>query len=84
MAHNLRRMVGANPSQISDAELTELETLLPFEEYQNDFEYSGNFIITKDEMERDERVENMCCGIISRDIELSNGEMIYFAFDYGH
>jgi len=47
-------------------------------------EYSGNFIFTKNLIDREVAVESMCCGINTKDIELSNGETVYFAFDYGH
>ena len=47
-------------------------------------ECCGNFIFTKNLVDREIAVESMCCGIDIRDIELSNGEIVYFAFDYGH
>ena len=84
MIERLRRMIGVDSPEITDSELEELMTKLPFDEYFDDYEYSGNFIITKDIVEREFAVENMCCGIIVKDVELSNGETIYFAFDYGH
>jgi len=79
----LRQYIGVESDDISDEELDELETILPFDDYFT-YEFSGNFIITKNLVEREWAVENMCCGIVVKDIELSNGSSIYFAFDYGH
>lgn len=84
MIEKLRGMIGKDSPEISDLELEELMTTLPFDEYFDDYEFSGNFIITKDIVEREFAVESMCCGIIVNDVKLSNGENIYFAFDYGH
>lgn len=86
MIETLRSMIGVNSPEITDSELEELMTKLPFDEYlDNDiYEYNGNFIITKDIVEREIAVESMCCGITVKDVELSNGETIYFAFDFGH
>jgi len=69
---------------ITDEELDEFEGLVNFDHIYEAYEYSGNFVITKDIAERDEAVCNMCCGIKTEDIKMSNGEVIYFAFDYGH
>ena len=80
----LRQYIGVKSDYISDEELVELESKLPFDEYVTGYEYSGNFIITKDLVEREWAVESMCCGIVIKDIELSTGSTIYFAFDYGH
>ncbi len=84
--HRLRRMIEPL-SDFSNRELDEIETLLPFDDYfdQEQYEYSGNFILSNHATERDEKVENhMCCGIVKKDIKLSNGMDVYFAFDYGH
>ena len=84
--HRLRNMVSSVSKNITDEELDELEVKLPFDKYfdETEYEYSGNFILSKDVNERDKAAENMCCGIITRDIKMSNNELIYFAFDYGH
>lgn len=81
--HKYRWMVNSS-DVISDAELTELETKIPLDSFYNEYEYSGNFIISKDVIERDSAVEHMCCGIVTKDVLLDSGEWIYFAFDYGH
>ena len=84
--HRLRQYIGVESDGISDEELTELESKLPFDEYfDNDqYEFNGNFIITKNLGEREWLVEDMCCGLVVEDVELSSGSTIYFAFDYGH
>ena len=82
--HRLSRYVDTNSDTITDAELNEIESLIPFDEYVDDYEYSGNFVFSKNEADVEERVMNMCCGIIQKDIQLASGEIVYFAFDYGH
>ena len=81
--HRLRYYVDSDSPTITDKELDEVESKMNFEECRNE-EYSGNFIFTKNLSDREVAVENMCCGIITKDIKLENGETIYFAFDYGH
>jgi len=81
--HRLRNYIHVDSPYISDDELDEVENIIDFDEFE-EYEYSGNFIFTKDLVDREVAVENMCCGIITKDIELSSGETIYFAFDYGH
>ena len=80
--HWLRRMAKGLPF-ITDEELNEVQTLIDFDKYY-DYELSGNFILTKDEDLWHNSVRRMCCGIIDFPVDLSNGERIYFAFDYGH
>lgn len=84
--HFYRWMVDSDSPTITDEELNELSDIIPLGEYcDNDlYEYNGNHIITKDVVQRDEAMKHMCCGITYHDIKLLNGEMIYFAFDYGH
>jgi len=81
--HRLRQYVDSNSPEITDLELDEVETKIDFDECLAE-EYSGNFIFTKNLADRNEAVMDMCCGITIKDIELSNGETVYFAFDYGH
>lgn len=81
--HRLRCYVDYDSPTITDAELDEVESKMDFDECLNE-EFSGNFIFTKNLVDREVAVESMCCGIITKDIELANGETIYFAFDYGH
>jgi hypothetical protein len=81
--HRLRWMVRDFFENITDEELDYLETKLPIGQYLN-YEYSGNFIITKDVIKRDAAVENMCCGIVTKDVEMPINKWLYFAFDYGH
>ncbi len=95
MENKLRCYVDSESPSITDEELNEAERIIisggrgdmyfkDFDEYSDYFEYGGNFILTKNLVARELAVENMCCGIITKDLKLSNGETIYFAFDYGH
>jgi len=81
--HRLRCFVDLNSPTITDTELDEVESKMNFDECLEE-ECCGNFIFTKNLVDREIAVESMCCGIDIRDIELSNGEIVYFAFDYGH
>ena len=81
--HRLRKYIDYDSPEITDEELDEVEGKIDFDEYLVR-EYSGNFIFTKNLVDRNEAVKDMCCGIEVKDIELENGETIYFAFDYGH
>jgi len=83
--HSLRRMAKGLPF-ITDEELDEVKTLINFDRYfdEEEFQFSGNFILTKDEDLWHDSVRRMCCGIIDFPVLLSNEERIYFAFDYGH
>lgn len=81
--HRLRCYVDSESPTITDEELDEVEKKMCFDECLAE-EYSGNFIFTKNLVDREVAIEHMCCGIESKDIELDNGETIYFAFDYGH
>jgi hypothetical protein len=73
-------------SQITDEELKEFESLIPIKNYMDneEYEYNGNFILTKDLTLLNKHLENLCCGIISHNVILQSGETLYFAFDYGH
>ena len=84
--HRLRWMVRDSSENISNNELDELERSLPIDEFLDNemYEYNGNFIITKSEDKINDEVSHMCCGIVSQEVDLSNGEKLYFAFDYGH
>jgi hypothetical protein len=83
--HPLRRIAKGLPF-ITDEQLDEVKTLIPFDKYYDEdkYQFSGNFILTKDEDLWHDSVRRMCCGIIDFPVDLSNGERIYFAFDYGH
>lgn len=85
-SHRLRWMIEDASENISDNELDELEEKLPIDDFFDNemYEYNGNFIITKSEDKINDEVSHMCCGIVSRKVDLSNGEKLYFAFDYGH
>lgn len=80
--HRLRCMI-PDSSEITDAELDEFESKVEIDEFLN-FEYAGSFILTENAAIRNEALDSMCCGIISKDVKLSNGKTLYFAFDYGH
>lgn len=81
--HRLRQYIDINSDYITDEELNIVEEKINFNEYLNEYEYSGNFIFTTNLIDRETAVKNMCCGIITHDIHLNN-KTIYFAFDYGH
>jgi hypothetical protein len=83
--HPLRRMAKGLPF-ITDEQLDEVQALIPFDKYfdEDKYELSGHFILTKDEDLWHNEVDRMCCGIIAYPETLSNGEIVYFAFDYGH
>lgn len=83
MSHRLRHIVHPNSPEITDEELDDVETKISYDEY-SEYEYSGNFVLSKNQIDRDNAVAYMCCGIVEKDVELSNGQMVYFAFDYGH
>lgn len=80
----LRTYIPNTSPEITDAELAELDSILDIDQIRDDYEYAGSFIITKDYGQREEAVQTMCCGIYTKDIMLSNGQEVYFAFDYGH
>ncbi len=86
MGHVLRNIVDEESGYISDEELDELYSDPDFEDYFDSdvYEFCGNYILTTDIVEREYRVEDMCCGIVVKDIKLSTGKDVYFAFDYGH
>jgi hypothetical protein len=81
--HRLRCYVDSESPTITNEELDEVERKMCFDECLSE-DFSGNFIFTKNLINREVALKNMCCGIISKDIDLDNGETIYFAFDYGH
>jgi hypothetical protein len=78
--HRLRQYASES---ITDDELCQVDNLIDFDEYE-DWEHSGHFILTKDGGEISDAVDGMCCGIHEEEIELESGEIVYFAFDYGH
>lgn len=85
--HRLRKYIDTDSYYITDDELNEIEQKIPFDDYLNnnkEYEFSGNFIFTTSLVDREEALTHMCCGIHYDDILLSNGKIIYFAFDYGH
>jgi hypothetical protein len=82
--HRLSRMVDPQSPEITHDELDEVEPLImPYIDNEN-YEYSGNFIITKSRNDIDSATNEMCCGIVNQEFTLKNGTIIYFAFDYGH
>lgn len=82
--HRLRPWVRIAEDEISDEELDEVERHITVDNFLSFYEYAGNFILSSMVEERDEAVRHMCCGIITRDIQLDSGRWLYFAFDYGH
>ena len=84
--HRLRYMVHSNSPEITNDELNEIENKIDFDKCQDEehYEFNGNFILTKDSRDWEDAKYHMCCGIVSHTIELSSGEFIHFAFDYGH
>ena len=83
--HRLNRIVDPNSPKITDAELDEVEPkILPYLNDHERYEYSGNWFLTKIIQNRDDAVNNMCCGIHTQEFALKDGTILYFAFDYGH
>lgn len=83
--HWLRNIIDKDSDFISDEELDKLVEHPDFEIYfdSEHYEFCGNYILTTNLVDREEAVQNMCCGIHVEDFEV-NGKDIYFAFDYGH
>lgn len=87
MEHDLKTYFQqGNGNDMTNDEFVEFENLTSFYKYMDDelYEYNGNHIISKDSSVVYNRVRNMCCGIINESVQLSNGEYVYFAFDFGH
>lgn len=82
--HRLRRFVDIESPEITDVELDEVLDKIEFDRILEEYDFASSFIFTKNLSNREVAVESMCCGIETKDIELSNGQTIYFAFDYGH
>ena len=63
----------------------ELQYLLDHYDFDLDVaeEYSGNFILTKCIHIYEEQLDHLCCGILTKTF-MVNGEVIYYAMDYGH
>ena len=82
----LRNRVSPTSPQITNKELQEVEDKINIRKYFDDrlYEFNSHHIITKSLEERNNALERMCCGIREEDIILDSGEIIYFAFDYGH
>lgn len=82
----LRLFVTSTSPEITDEELQEVEDKFKISQYfdNDEYEYNDSHIITKNLTERDDAVQHMCCGIGIEDFKLDSGEVIYFAFDYGH
>lgn len=80
----LRGIIHKDSPSISDVEVDEILDLIDIIHYFEEYDCSGNFILSKEITDRDEAITHMCCGIFSQDYELKSGEKVYFAFDYGH
>lgn len=67
-------------------ELTNIENFIIFCDcfLDEQYEYSGNLVITEDKYHFKKCVGEMCCGIYTDDAVLSSGKKVYFGFDYGH
>ena len=83
MEHRLRYMVDEDSEYISNEELDSLEEMVDFDEFFEEYEFSGSFILTTNIADRDEAVCGMCCGIVTRDFKVGEKD-IYLAFDWGH
>ena len=85
MEHSLRSLVHKD-SDITDAELDELETLADFDNHfdSEQYEFNGNHILTDSQAVADDAIREMCCGIYTNWWTLKSGKAIYYAFDYGH
>jgi hypothetical protein len=82
----LRSWQTADSPEITDEEFEELSKIVPVEKFTDweEYEYSGNFILSKDIVEVEEARMSMCCGIMMFSYELSTGDTVHLAFDYGH
>lgn len=81
--HPLRSMVAPASASITDAELSELDMLLDVYNLEDGFDNSANFIICLSQQEVDDKID-YCCGVFSTNFKLSTGNVVFFAFDYGH
>lgn len=54
-----------------------------FDDYDCEYEYAGNYILTTDQEKYMMACDNMCCGKYFDSFEV-NGKKYYFGFDYGH
>jgi hypothetical protein len=85
--HRLREFVDENLDNFTDSELDEIDNHILFiydPNFDDEYEYNNNFILTKNLVEYEIAVSHMCCGIHFQEIKLKNGQIVYFAFDYGH
>ena len=85
MEHRFRFLVHKD-SNISDAELDELQGMEDFDKFfdSHEYEFNGNHILTDNQGDADDAVREMCCGIYTNWYDLESGRKVYFAFDYGH
>ena len=80
----LKRIMG-DECIMTDAELIEVEKLIPLDDFNNDnYEFIGNFTINDNEDKFNIAVDKMCCGIFTAEYVLESGKKIFFGFDYGH
>ena len=80
----LKRIMG-DECTMTDAELIEVEKLIPLDDFNNDnYEFIGNFTINDNEEKFNVNVDKMCCGIFTAEYVLESGKKIFFGFDYGH
>jgi len=80
----LNRIIG-DECTMTDAELIEVEKLIPLDDFNNDnYEFIGNFTINDNEDKFNIAVDKMCCGIFTAEYVLQSGKKIFFGFDYGH
>ena len=80
----LKRIMG-DECTMTDAELIEVEKLIPLDDFNNDnYEFIGNFTINDNEEKFNVDVDKMCCGIFTAEYVLESGKKIFFGFDYGH
>jgi len=80
----LKRIMG-NECTMTDAELIEVERIIPLDDFNNDnYDFIGNFTINDNEEEFKNAVDRMCCGIFTAEYVLESGKKIFFGFDYGH
>ena len=80
----LKRIMG-DECTMTDAELIEVEKLIPLDDFNNDnYEFIGNFTINDNEDKFNIAVNKMCCGIFTAEYVLESGKKIFFGFDYGH
>lgn len=76
-----------NELNITSEELLECSKMFEIllqKDFEEEYEYDGNYLITKDKTQFKKHIQTLCCGIHTDEYKLKSGETVYFVFDYGH